>query len=112
LVVTLAAQSGAGPAFVSFKYGNGEREKEGRRFTDMREDSLLSLLGTCGLETLDLWTSGDVRPGREAEQWVSAIAKKGGANRLRVEPIGMAEKIRVAGQLRRTAREWNEARAR
>ena len=62
--------------YVSFKYGDGEREKDGRQFTDMTETSLGALLGTTpeiAIETQ--WTTQDKRPERD-EIWLNALLRK------------------------------------
>jgi hypothetical protein len=65
-----------GILFLSFKYGDQERQKDGRLFTDMKEATLQDLVAECDLELIDLWTSIDVRPGRNNERWVSALAHR------------------------------------
>ena len=43
-------------------------------FTDMDEDRLGDILKmTEGLEILELWITGDVRPGREDERWLNVL---------------------------------------
>lgn len=63
--------------YVSFKYGDGEREVDGRRFTDMEEVGLRALLGTVvGIELAEMWVTRDKRPGRD-ERWVNGVVRKG-----------------------------------
>ena len=63
--------------YASFKYGVGEKNRGDRHFTDMTEDSLGELLKEIpGFRVIDEWTSGDVRPGREAEGWLNIILQK------------------------------------
>ncbi|MDE8556368.1 class I SAM-dependent methyltransferase [Pantoea vagans] len=91
--------------YLSFKYGRGEREKDGRRFTDMDVAGLQKLVAgintlvsnilaktTIGireeagsedatgnrfaLETTKIWQNGDVRIGRGDEVWLNAIIRK------------------------------------
>jgi len=63
--------------YVSFKYGDGEREVDGRRFTDMDELGLRALLGTVvGIELAEMWVTRDKRPGRD-ERWVNGVLRKG-----------------------------------
>jgi SAM-dependent methyltransferase len=63
-----------GVLYASFKYGSGEREHHGRRFTDLDEAGLATLLSQVqGLTGLDTWTTGDRRPGRESERWLNAL---------------------------------------
>lgn len=66
-----------GVLYVSFKLGTGERVKDGRRFTDMTEASIATLLDGCaGLSAPDIWQSKDCRPDRAAELWVNAVVNK------------------------------------
>ncbi len=61
--------------YVSFKYGDGEREVDGRRFTDMNEVGLLRLLETVPrVEIESLWMTHDKRPERN-EVWLNGILK-------------------------------------
>ncbi len=62
--------------YVSFKYGDGEREVDGRRFTDMDEGGLRTLLdAVVGIEIDSLWATRDRRPGRK-ETWLNGALKK------------------------------------
>lgn len=66
-----------GVMYVSFKFGDSERTQNGRAFTDMNETSLQHLLQKIpALEIIDLWITGDNRPGRENEKWLNAVLKK------------------------------------
>lgn len=66
-----------GALYVSFKYGEFEGERHGRHFTDFTEESFREFLkGIDGVEIVDLWVAGDVRPGREDEQWLNVILRK------------------------------------
>lgn len=66
-----------GVIYLSFKLGIGERTKDGRRFTDMTEESLgLVLDRTKGLIQSEVWRSQDRRPDRATEMWVNALVKK------------------------------------
>jgi len=65
-----------GAAYVSFKYGDFEGERNGRYFTDLTEETLAALLPE-GVRVVEQWVSMDVRPGRENEGWINAIFKKG-----------------------------------
>ena len=102
--LALALKPG-GVWYLSFKHGRGEREKDGRRFTDMDEGGLQKLIegintldgdipakNTRGikreagsesakvkrfaLETAKIWQTADVRAGRSNEVWLNAIIKK------------------------------------
>lgn len=62
--------------YVSFKYGDAGREKEGRWFTDMNEGSLQALVaGLAGIEIVSIWTTQDARPERD-ERWLNALLRK------------------------------------
>lgn len=66
-----------GALYLSFKLGTGERVKDGRRFTDMTEYSLATLLDGCAsLRVPDIWQSQDCRPDRAAELWINAVVNK------------------------------------
>lgn len=63
--------------YTSFKYGNFERERNGRYFTDLTEFSFVELLNeVTGLEIIEEWITSDVRPGRENEKWLNEILQK------------------------------------
>ncbi|ORT99860.1 Tellurite resistance protein-related protein [Anaerovibrio sp. JC8] len=63
--------------YTSFKYGNFEGQRNGRYFTDMTAESLAALLEEYNeLEIIDEWQTGDVRVGRENEQWLNIIMRK------------------------------------
>jgi len=60
--------------YCSFKYGQGEYEKQGRRFTDMDEVGLQALVGEVnGLAIKETWITVDRRPGREQERWLNGV---------------------------------------
>ncbi len=62
--------------YVSFKYGEGEREVDGRRFTDMDEGRLRALLSTIAMiDMISLWTTQDKRPLRN-EIWINGVLIK------------------------------------
>jgi SAM-dependent methyltransferase len=63
-----------GVLYASFKYGSGERDHHGRRFTDLDEAGLATLLDEVkSLSLLEIWTTADQRPGRESECWLNAL---------------------------------------
>jgi len=63
-----------GILYASFKYGRGEREHQGRRFTDRDEAGLQALLGQVpSLTELETWITEDLRPGRTAERWLNTL---------------------------------------
>lgn len=62
--------------YVSFKYGTSEREKDGRTFTDLDEQGLVSLVSDIdSLLIKDMWLTVDKRPDRD-ETWINAILTK------------------------------------
>lgn len=66
-----------GVMYLSFKYGHGEREDQGRHFTDMDEAGLSGLLDRVdNLQPLDDWITADQRPGRENERWLNALLRR------------------------------------
>jgi SAM-dependent methyltransferase len=66
-----------GILYASFKYGGGEREHHGRRFTDLDEPGLAALLRQVpDLEPVETWTTGDRRPGRESERWLNTLLRR------------------------------------
>ena len=63
-----------GAFYASFKYGNEERDKNGRVFSDFTEDSVRTLLEeTGGFRVVKLWLTHDARPGRTDESWVNIL---------------------------------------
>lgn len=91
--------------YLSFKYGCGEREKDGRRFTDINQAGLQKLVDRVNdvsdkilannkspikneagledatgkkivLETEKIWQTSDLRVGRGNELWLNAILRK------------------------------------
>lgn len=64
-----------GVMYLSFKYGEADRIKDGRFFTDLTEEGLKQLLDAVGgCELSESWTTIDQRPGR-ADKWLNAIIK-------------------------------------
>lgn len=62
--------------YVSFKYGEGERAKEGRRFTDLNEAGLTALVESlAGVQIARMWKTEDKRPDRD-ETWLNALLSK------------------------------------
>lgn len=62
-----------GVFYCSFKYGDSETERAGRRFTNLNERLLMQVLDGTGLRIQTQWVTGDARPGREHEKWLNAI---------------------------------------
>ena len=65
-----------GRIYVSFKLGEGERDHQGRRFTDANEPMIRQWFGALSdLNLLTIWRTADQRPDRQ-ETWVNALATK------------------------------------
>lgn len=65
-----------GVCYMSFKYGNTDREKDGRKFTDLNESQacdLLIQLDYC--ELLQLWITTDKRKDHD-ESWLNILFQK------------------------------------
>lgn len=68
----LALKQG-GVFFLSFKVGSGERQHDGRRYTDVNEPVLGGWLKALpNICSVDCWLTEDRRPGRQ-DQWINAI---------------------------------------
>jgi hypothetical protein len=66
-----------GVFYMSFKHGSGERTVGERFFNDHTEASLTEVIQLRRqLSIVKIWTSSDVRPGRDQEKWVNAVARK------------------------------------
>ncbi len=76
-----------GILYASFKYGSGEREHGGRRFTDLDETGLAALLAaTPAFIELETWTTADQRPGRGNERWLNTLLQRSSSHHGSVEP--------------------------
>lgn len=66
-----------GVLYASFKYGDGEREDNGRFFNDYNEQSFQGVLREHpDLQLVTSWVSGDVRPERAGEKWLIVLARR------------------------------------
>lgn len=66
-----------GILYASFKFGTGDRQKDGRHFTDMTEESLSALLDECpALRQVELWRTNDRRPDKKEDIWLNAFLRK------------------------------------
>lgn len=64
-----------GVIYMSFKYGDSDREKDGRKFTDLNEQQAQELLAQFEQVSLvDQWITVDKRPARE-ERWLNLFVK-------------------------------------
>ena len=65
-----------GVIYMSFKYGDSDREKDGREFTDLNEQQAQELLAQFDQVSLvQQWITVDKRPDRE-EEWLNLLWKK------------------------------------
>lgn len=63
---------------MSFKYGDSDREKDGRAFTDLDKAQAKVLLQLFeDVEQIKQWTTVDKRPDRD-EKWLNLLWKKHG----------------------------------
>lgn len=77
LVRMIDATKQDGYIYTSFKYGNFEGERNGRYFTDFTEEDFVGFIEDLeNIAVEKTWITGDVRPGREEEQWLNIILKK------------------------------------
>ena len=74
--IVVALHTG-GILYTSFKYGTYEGLRNGRYFTDFTEETLTAFWSKIkGLQTIETWITGDVRPGREEERWINLLARR------------------------------------
>lgn len=66
-----------GVFYCSFKYGYDEVERNGRRFTNLNESLLQTVLSGLPLRIAKTWLTSDLREGRDNEKWLNAILIKG-----------------------------------
>lgn len=65
-----------GVIYMSFKYGDSDREKDGREFTDLNECQAEELIEKFShVSLVHQWITVDKRPERE-EQWLNLLLKK------------------------------------
>lgn len=65
-----------GVCYMSFKYGNTDREKDGRAFIDLDEEQAKELFDQMeGIEVLQQWITEDRRSDRN-EKWLNILWKK------------------------------------
>jgi len=62
--------------YCSFKLGNEEVTRNGRVFTNLDEESFEQYLLGLPLCIVKQWRTGDLREGRESEQWLNVILRK------------------------------------
>lgn len=65
-----------GVVYMSFKYGDSDREKDGRAFTDLDETQARTLLELFDdVQQIQQWITVDQRPDRQ-EKWLNILWKK------------------------------------
>ena len=65
-----------GVVYMSFKYGDSDREKDGRAFTDLDETQARTLLELFDdVQQINQWITVDQRPDRQ-EKWLNLLWKK------------------------------------
>ncbi len=65
-----------GVCYMSFKYGDSDREKEGRSFTDLNEQQAYDLLKQIDQALLlQQWITVDKRPD-STEEWLNILIRK------------------------------------
>ncbi|MEG2352941.1 MAG: class I SAM-dependent methyltransferase [Cetobacterium sp.] len=65
-----------GCIYASFKYGDLNYEKDGRKFTCFTREKFMNLISGIEVSYSATFQTGDVRPGRENEKWFNVILKK------------------------------------
>lgn len=66
-----------GIIYTSFKYGTYAGMRNGRYFTDFKEESFEKFLSDIpNLRIRQMWVTSDVRPGRADEKWLNLILEK------------------------------------
>jgi hypothetical protein len=74
-LLKMALKSG-GALYMSYKYGNTQREKDGSLFSDYTEETVRELIDAVGgFEMKEIWCTMDVRPDRN-EKWVNIVCVK------------------------------------
>ncbi len=65
-----------GCCYFSFKHGQGERQHNGRHFTDANEQTVVAWLSALpDLAAQEIWITQDQRPDR-SEEWINVLAVK------------------------------------
>ena len=72
----LSALKPNGVLYISFKYGDSDREKDGRQFTDLNEEQAEALRKQFNhVQQIKQWVTIDQRPERQ-EKWLNLLWKK------------------------------------
>lgn len=66
-----------GIIYLSFKYGEGEEDRDGRHFSNYTENSFLDVIANNSeTKLIRMWKTKDSRPGRDNEFWLNVLLKK------------------------------------
>ena len=66
-----------GAFYTSFKYGTFEGERNGRHFTDFKQEGFSEFLKSIPeLSVVEYWVTGDVRPGWGDERWLNIVLRR------------------------------------
>lgn len=68
------ALTAKGVLYMSFKYGDQERIKDDRYFSDQTEKTIIEYLD--GFEICEVWVTNDQRTDHVSEQWLNVIIRK------------------------------------
>lgn len=72
-----SALTEGGTLYLSYKYGESEETRRNRHFSNYTENSFNQLLQDCdSLSIIDIWTTQDVRPDRQDEQWLNVLLSR------------------------------------
>ncbi len=66
-----------GVLYLSFKYGDGEGERNGRWFTNLNLTRLADIISEVPLTIEKTWRTSDLRPKSGNEMWLNAVLSKG-----------------------------------
>jgi SAM-dependent methyltransferase len=72
----IASLQTGGVLYCSFKWGDSERNKDGRHFLDLTENRFRSLvIEKFEVDVIKIWKSADRRAERNEEHWLNALIK-------------------------------------
>ncbi len=73
-LVSMLADNGV--FYCSFKLGNDQVTRNGREFTNLDEASFSQYIDGLPVGIVEQWRTGDLREGRESEQWLNVILRR------------------------------------
>ena len=63
--------------YVSYKWGQSEREKDGRKFTDFDEPGFMTFVRQFPCLAVErIWQTADLRPDRPGEKWLNVLLRR------------------------------------